>query len=236
MSAERIGAGQPEPQGRGEDPLFHFTRLFILFLQGLFKQFPEGSYRWSEDEQLSELVITDQVPVPRDRIEQRPAIITMRGPAQFSNLSLDQMRTVDDKTGMKERSDLVACTMSINCIAKQGLEAQRLGWAVMSNIRNFKTLLQRAGLHKVGDEISVGPESSPGSLISPEPDPEMAMVTVQIPCFFQWTVKMTPLDAVNLREIEMHMDVQPVFAKTDLRPPTVRGKPVSTLSVTVKAT
>jgi hypothetical protein len=236
MSAERIGAGQPQPQGRGEDPLFHFTRIFLLFLQGLFKQFEAGDYRWSEDPQLSEISITDQIPVPRDIIEKRPAIVTMRGPAQFSNLSHDQMRTVDDRTGMKERSDLVACTMSINCIAKQGLEAQRLGWIVFSNVRNFKTLLQRAGLHKVGDEVSIGPESAPGSLVAPEPDTLMSMVTVQVPCFFQWTVRMTPLDAVNLREIEMHMDVQPVYAKTELRPPTVRGKPLVNLSVDVKTT
>lgn len=229
MSAERIGAGLPEPQGRGEDPLFHFTRLFVSFLQGLFKQFPNGDYKWSEDEQLSEIVITDQVPVPRDRIEQRPAIVTMRGPVQFGNMSLDQVRNVDARNGMKERTDLVACTMSLNCIAKQGLEAQRLGWLVMSSIRNFKTLLQRGGLHKVGDEVSVGPESTPGTMVSPEPDPEMVMVTVQAPCFFQWTVQMTPLDAVNLREIEMHMNVQPILVKTELRPPTVRGMPISTL-------
>lgn len=235
MSSERIAAGTPPPESMGEDPLLHVTRIFLLFLQGLFKQLEEGDWKWSEDEQLSEIVITDQVPVPRDRIEQRPAIVTMRGPVQFLNLSLDQVLTVDPHTGMKHRKDLCACTMSLNCIAKSGIEAQRMGWFVMSSIRNFKTLLQRAGLHKVGDEMSVGPESSPGSLVTPEPDPEMSLVTVQVPCFFQWQVKMTPTDAVKLQEIEVHMGVQPILSQTELRPPSVRGMPIPTLSVTVKS-
>jgi hypothetical protein len=231
MTTEHITTGLPEPQGRGEDPLYHFTRIYLLFLQGLFKQFPEGSYRWSPDTNgNSEIMITDQIPIPRDEVERRPHIVTMRGPAQFANLSHDNMRTVDDRTGMKERTDLVSCTMSINCMAKLGVEAQRLAWIVMSNIRNFKTLLQRAGFHKLGDELSIGPESTPGSLVSPEVDSEMAMVTVQSPFFFQWTVRTTPLDAPSLRVIEQHMELEMLPAKPyQVRPPTVRG-----MQITVK--
>src|SRR5262245_45332006 len=111
MPSEQNMSGLVEPHGRGEETLYHFTRIYLLFVQGLFRQFPEGSYRWSDDEKLSEIVITDQVPIPRDRIEQRPSIVAMRGPAQFANLSLDQMRKVNARTGEKERTDLMACTM-----------------------------------------------------------------------------------------------------------------------------
>lgn len=228
-------SGLVEPQGRGEEPLYHFTRLYILFLQGLFKQFSEGSYKWSDDEGLAEIAITDQCPIPRDRIEARPHIITMRGPAQFANLTLDQMRTIDPRTGMKERSDLVACTMSLNCIAKMGPEAQRIAWITASMIREMKVLLQRAGMFKVGDELTVGPESPPGAMMSGEGDSEFIMVTVHSPFFFQWTTKSTPLDAVQLRGVEMHMRsamLPPAATTTEghvqlsesLRPPTIRGR------------
>lgn len=206
MPNERNMSGLVEPQGRGEEPLYFFTRIYLLFLQGLFKQFPEGSYRWSDDENVSEISILNQVPIPKDRIEQRPAIITMRGPAQFANLTLDQMRTVDTRTGAKTRTDLVACTMTLNCIAKLAPEAQRIAWIVLSNLRRFKELLQRTGgFHKIGDEVSIGGESPPGAFVSPEADTEFVMVSVQSPFFFQWTETVTPLDTVVLEHIELHL-------------------------------
>lgn len=243
MPNEQVMSGLVEPQGRGEDPLFHFTRVYLLFLQGLFKQFSEGSYRWSDDERLSEICITDQVPIPRERIEQRPAIVAMRGPAQFSNLTLDQMRTVDVRTGMKERTDLVACTMSLNIIAKMGPEAQRIAWIVARHIRTFKTLLQRSGLHKVGDDLQVGPESPPGSMVQGESDVEWVMITVHSPFFFQWTEKSTPADAVQVRSIEAHMQtaqLPPAAITTQgavelqsiLKPPSIRGRVIATLRTT----
>lgn len=238
MPNDQNMSGLVEPHGRGEEPLFHFTRVYLLFLQGLFQQFPEGSYRWSDDAKLSEIVITDQCPIPRERIEQRPAIVAMRGPAQFGNLTLDQMRTVDAKTGMKERTDLVACTMSLNVIAKMGPECQRIAWIIMSRIRGMKELIQRAGLHKVGDDVSIGPESPPGSMVGGESDPEWVMVTVQSPFFFQWTEKSTPLDVVSLRAIEMHMQTASlppgatstagrVELRAALSPPTIRGRAIN---------
>jgi hypothetical protein len=233
MSFEAQAPGLPDPVGRGEDPLYYFTRIYLLFLQGLFQQFDQGSYKWSDDDRITEIVITDQSPIPRSRIEQRPAIIAMRGPAQFANMSLDNVRKVDMRTGAKERTDMVTCTMSLCCIAKMGPEAQRIAWIVMSRIRGFKELLQRAGLHKTGDELSITPESPPGAVISGEGDMEAVMVTVQSPFFFQWTEVVTPLYAPHLQAIEVHMraglaqnittaEKQETVAA--LKPPTIRGR------------
>ena len=110
------------------------------------------------------------------------------------------------KTGEREHTDLVACTMSINCIAKNGIEAQRLGWTVMRHIRTFKRLLQRNGqFHRVGEQLSVGPETPPGALVSPEPDPTTVMVTVHSPFFFQWNEKVTPTNAQTVNGISTHI-------------------------------
>lgn len=196
------------PKGLGEDPLTHFTRVYLLFLQGLFTQFPpaSGCFHWSDSQDDTEIAITDQAPIPRDRIEQRPAIVTMRGPAQFANLTLDQLKTLDFKTGTREHTDLVACTMSINCISKNGIEAQRIAWIVMRHIRIFKRLLQReGGFHRIGEQVSVGPESPPGALVNPEPDPSTVMVTVHSPFFFQWNETITPTNAQVVNEIQAHI-------------------------------
>ena len=178
MSSDQTPSGLVEEQGLGEEPLYHFTRIFLLYYQGIFGDMPTGSYKWKEDEKLSEIVIVDQVPIPRTRIEQKPAIVTMRGPAQYGNLSLDNVRTLDSRTGTKERTDLVACTMTLNCILRNDVEAQRIAWIVMRFARQGKSILQKAGIHKIGDEVQMGPISPPGTLVSGEADPDMVMVSV----------------------------------------------------------
>jgi len=238
MSSELITTGLPQPQGLGEEPLYFFTRVYLLFLQGLFKQFPEGSYRWSDDEKLSEITITDQAPIPKDRVEQRPAIITLRGPAQWGNISLDNIEKVDARTGKRRHTDLVSCTMTLNVVAKLGLEAQRIGWIVFTNLRRFNRLLQReGGMHQVGNQVSIGNESPPGAFVQPEADSEMVMVTVQSPFFFKWSEEITPLDAPRAH-IEAHIkavlappDTTGVRQQTVLRQPTIRGVPVGGTSI-----
>lgn len=243
MPNEQVASGLVEPQGLGEEPLYYFTRVYLLFLQGLFSQFPEGSYRWSEDEKLSQISITDQVPIPRERVDQIPAIVTMRGPANFASLSLDQMRDTNLRTGEKVRSDLVSATMSLNCLAKNDVEVQRIAWIVARHLRTFKTTLQRTGMHKVGDEIQVGPISPPGALVAGEAEPELFLVTVYSPFHFMWKESVVPLNTPLLRGIEARLQsaLLPqaatttegrVEARAALRPPGIRGQVINQPTLT----
>ncbi len=249
MSAERSAPPSvPDPQGLGEDPYLYFTKVYLLYLQGLFRQFNPGSWRWSESEQDTEVMITDQAPVPRDRIEQRPALVTMRGPAQFAGMTLDQLRSVDRKTGTREHTDMVACTMTINCIAKSGLEAQRLAWIVQRHIgiANGKRLLQRHGIFKISDNIACSGETPPGALVAPEPTPEMVNVCVTSPFFFQWTERVTLLDSPTFEaaDVYMHSNLHPLplenseltknrEAEVYSKRPTIRGVPITGTSVSL---
>lgn len=235
---DQVASGLVEPQGFSEEPLYFCTRVFLTFLQGLFEQFPSGSFKWSDDEKLSEIAITDQVPIPRGRVEQKPQIVTMRGPAQTANLSLDQVRKYNPHTGEKERTDLISCTMTINVIAKNEVECQRIAWIVFRHIRTFKVEIQRHGLHKVGDELLIGPLSPPGAFIE-ETDPSFFMMTVQVPFHFQWTETSRPLDTPILRSIQARMQTAILPAGTTtpekvaesnftLLPPTIRGRVLTT--------
>lgn len=234
---DQVASGLVEPQGLGEEPLYYCTRVFLTFLQGLFEQFPEGSYRWSDDEKLSEVAITDQVPIPKARVDQKPSIVIMRGPAQFANLTLDQMRKLNTLTGEKERTDLVSCTMTINVIARNGVECQRIAWIIFRHIRTFKTLIQRHGIHKVGDELQIGPESPSGSFVE-ESDPAFVMVSVFAPFHFQWTETVRPLDAPLLRSMETRLRSAllpaaavttqgSVAARAAYRTPGIRGRVIN---------
>ena len=189
-------------------------------------------------------MITDQAPLPRDHTDQRPAIVTMRGPAQFANLTLDQLLTVNSRTGQRTHVDLIPCTMTLNCLAKVGLEAQRIAWIVMRHIRIFKRLLQTKGqMHQVGDLLSIGPESPPGALVSPEVDVELVNVVVQSPFYFQWGEKISPTDSPLLKNIEMHMEASILPSEsisTGIREcnvyrkiPTIKGVPIQGESVQI---
>ena len=231
MASELAPAGTPEPQNLGNDPLLYFTRVYLGFLQGLFAQMPAGSYHWTEDIEQTEIVITDQAPYEISKNSWRPGIVTMRGPSQFANLALDQLLSVDSRTGKKTRADLVSTTMAINVIAKVGLECQRLAWNIARLIRQFKTLIQRFGMHKVGDELTVGPETPPGALVANEGDSEAVMVTVHSPFHFKYADSIVPETAPLMAHITKSLNLgllQPTadqeLRELRLKPPTMRGQ------------
>lgn len=232
MSAERVPNGVQQPQGLGEDPLYHITRVYLAFLQGLFSQFEPGSYRYSEDEQLTEITITNQAPIPKDRLDHRPALVAMMGPAQWANLTLDSRASEDVPTGKRRHQDLVSATMTINAIAKVPAEARRLAWIVFQGLRIHNRLLQQWGpIHQVGNLGSVGQESPPGAFVSPEVNSEFVMVTVQSPFFFNNAYEVTPLNAQRASSIEAQMNskIGPVVERADtkmLRQPSLRGVPL----------
>lgn len=241
MSA-KVPSGVPQPQGPGEDPLLHYTKVFARFLQVVFATFEKGAYRWTDDEALSDILITDQATIARDVVEKRPAIILTRGPASFGNIALNQFAgpgplpkkgenmkypNLDWETGTKRFTDLVACTMTYNCLSKEGLEAQRIAWISMMATRRLKTSLMNAGIHRVGEEVQVGSESSPGSIVQPEADNEITMVSVSVPFYFQDFWSVGPKDKLLLKHIDLALTSSlnyPAAGAVTIREPGMNGK------------
>lgn len=241
MSA-KVSSGIPQPQGQGEDPLLHYTKVFARFLQAVFATFDRGSYQWSIDPALTDITITDQATVARDSVEKRPAIILTRGPASFGNIALDQFAgpgplpapggdmkypNIDYDTGTKRYTDLVACTMTYNCLSKEGLEAQRIAWISMMATRRLKRSLMAAGMHRVGEEIQVSSESSPGAIVQPESDNEITMVSVSVPFYFQDYWSIGPVDKKLLKHIDLALTSSlnyPAPGAVAIREPGMNGK------------
>lgn len=245
MANTRTTAGIPLPQGFAEDPLTNFSRLFVKFLQVIFSSFEKGQYKWEPDDKLTDISITDQATINREVIERRPALIVSRGPASFSNVSLNQFAgprvyysdptTVskvvlnkNPQTGTKRFTDLISAVVDINCLSREGLEAQRLAWITGNSIRVFKAYLLKAGLHRVGEDVSFGAESPPGSIVSSAPN-EIVMVTVSAPFFFQYSWSTSPLQKNLLNEITIGLKSivdAPAPGATILNPPAINGKPI----------
>jgi hypothetical protein len=235
--SERIQSGPPQPQGPGEDPLYHYNRLLVRFLQLVFQTFDKGNYHWDDDDEFTEITISDQATIGRDAVEKRPAIIVARGPASFGNLAIDQFSgprlskkegfvpNFDPVSGARRHTDLVAASSSFNCLSSNGPEAQRIAWICGMAVRRLKRSLMRAGFHRIGEEIQFGTESAPGALVQPDSH-EIVMMTVSVPFFFQdfWTIE--PADKVLLKKLDLALRSTVNFSPgvAALNAPAINGR------------
>lgn len=234
----RVTKGNPQPQGPGEDPLTHYTRIFVKFLQLVFASFEKGAYRWEPDMALTDIVIQDQGSINREVVEKRPAIIVSRGPVAMTNIAMNQFAgplldpktgkvtmNLDAVTGASRHTDLYSATMTYNCLAREGLEAQRIAWICAYATRVLKKALLSAGMHRVGEEVQVGAESGPGSIVQPDTG-EIVMVSVSVPFFFQDTWTVETIDKTLLTRIDLALRSEVGYPASDaviIRQPGFNG-------------
>lgn len=232
----------------GENPLFHVTRICLAFLQNLFKQAPEGEFRWDADKQLTQLIIQDELPLHSEVVNKRPAIVTIRSPVQWAGIGLEQRRDENLRTGERVHTDLISGHMTFNCMSRVKVQAEQLGWLVARHIWILHRIFMRAGFHKMGQRVQILAATPAGALVSGDTEGEVHNVPVISPYEFQWTERITPvnLDVLNEIEVSMASFMRPVEERTErvpirgtatnvdvalrkgrLRPPHVRGRPLS---------
>jgi hypothetical protein len=235
----RVTKGAPQPQGPGEDPLTHYTRVFVRFLQLVFASFEKGAYKWEPDMALTDIVIQDQGTISLEVVEKRPAIIVSRGPVAMTNVGMDQFAgpLLDQKTGRfvpnqdvvsgaKRHTDLYSSSMTYNCLAREGLEAQRIAWICAYATRTLKKALLSAGMHRVGEEVQVGAESGPGTIVQPDSG-EISMVSVSVPFYYQDTWTIETIDKTLLTRIDLALRSEVGYPAADavlIRQPGFNGR------------
>lgn len=167
------------------DPIYAANRTVVGFVQGLFKALPEGKYTWSEDPEQTEILITDAAPITSEVLTARPCIVSVRGQSQYANTAMNSLEYIDHKTGIKSYRDVVAASITLNCLSKNGVEAGRLAWFVASHIKALRHTLQRRGpfVH-IGQDVMVMGEMQPGGLLQDPSD----VGAVNVPVILQFTV------------------------------------------------
>jgi hypothetical protein len=237
----RTTTSLPQPQGLGEDPLSSYLRIFTRFLQLVFASFEKGSYQWSQDFGTTDIVIQGEGTVQTEVVEKRPAIVVSRGPVAFTNLVLDQFagplldaqtgkltRNLNLVTGERRHTEMLSASVSYNCLSKEGLEAQGIAWRCAYATRVLKRALLRVGMHRVGEELQVGSESPPGSIVQPDPK-EIIMVPVGVPFYFQQTWTDGPLDKTLLNRVALALRSEVGYSdppQVVLRAPGLNGQPL----------
>lgn len=157
-----------EPQDR----LYKATKAFIRFCQGVFQSREPGSYRWSQDENDTEILISSVEPQNKETTNIRPFISINRSVASYAGTSRDQTASRSFAGDKKTFSDLVTTGIIITCTAKEGVEAGEIAYVLFRLIPAFKPQIQRLGqLHHISNSIQLNPETPhgaimPGSLFS----------------------------------------------------------------------
>ena len=176
--------------------------ILLRFLQDIFFQMPrgQGCYHFepgqetgSTDEENTEIVITDSGTVNTDTVEKRPAIIVSRGPFAYGNTSLDHLLRFEPSISGNTRvhTDLLTGSFVINCLSREGLEAEEIALIVSKAIRIYRRLLQKAGFFHIGTLVQVGAETAAGALVSGDSDEDFINVPVSFPVYYQesWTIE-----------------------------------------------
>lgn len=193
--------------------------IILRFLQDFFYQMPSGEQPslfhfepagsspgtgddYKTAEQVTEIIITDAMSVNTDTLEKRPCLVLSRGPFAYNNASMDNLLALDGFTGKETHTDLLAGSFTINCISREGLEAERLAVIVARAIRYYRNLLQKAGFFHIGTLVQVGSESPPGSLVSGGSEEDFVNVPVSLPVYYQESWTNTPV-AETLNKITL---------------------------------
>lgn len=208
-----MAAKVPETQGRPTfpgssfkyTPLRHVRVLFITFVQGLFQAAPKGCYHWVDDEETSDIIITNENRIDPEILNKRPVITFTRGPIQFYSLGIDDRVNYDFALDKKRKGVLVPGTMTINCVSRVGLEAEDLAWVVAEHIWLLRDLLMKAGFFEIGRNPQIGSPSPAGSIITNDQGDEYTAVPITVPFQFARDSSFTPLGKQIVNNIRQQL-------------------------------
>lgn len=184
-------------------PLRHVRVLLASFLQGLFAEAPPGQYRWSSDDQQTEIIIRDENPINVEVVGKRPSITFTIGTVQFYSLGMDDMYSYDATIDRKVKIINVPGTMNINVCSRSDIEAHDLAWVVAEHIWLLRELLLKAGFFEIGRNIVIGSPSPAGSIVTNDNSREWFCSTVSVPWQFTRKSAFTNLGDQIVRNIEL---------------------------------
>jgi len=183
-------------------PVRHVRVMFIRFCQGLFHAAPQGAYHWEEDENHTEILITNENKIDAEVVARRPALHFTRGPLSFYSLGIDDMMSYEFDIDKKTKGILVPGTMTINCVSRVPQESEDIAWVVMEHLWLLRHLLMRAGFFEIGRQPQMGSPSAAGSIVANDQGDEFTATPVSVPFQFSRTSSFTPLGKQIVRSIE----------------------------------
>lgn len=135
-------------------------RTAIEFLQILFGTRAPGSFHYDADDTKTDIQIADINAADLNSLNVRPAIIVARGPLNWQGLGLgsNSVEKVNIATRETSYNDLLVGSLSISCIAREGIEAEQIAHLVFNSFKFFNSTLRKQGFFSV-KSLNIGAES-----------------------------------------------------------------------------
>jgi len=169
----------------------------LRFLQIVYSQRSSGDLKYiHNDEEATDIRITDNHAYQLDSNDKRPAIIGVRGSISWNNIGISGLQNLDLKTGQEKRTDLMNGSLTLNCLSSVGVEAERIASDVFNLFKVFKNTLRKFGFFTVRS-MTIGPEQ----LIEASGEADLFLVSVMVQCQVQDRWMLEPKSAAELREI-----------------------------------
>jgi hypothetical protein len=133
-------------------------RTTIEFLQILFGQREPGSFKYDQDDTITEIQICDLHSVDLNAINVRPSIVLTRGPLSWQKVGIGDIESRNTKTGAYTFNDLLIGSVAISCISREGIEAEEIGHLVFNSFKFFRPQLQKYGFFTIRS-LNIGAET-----------------------------------------------------------------------------
>jgi hypothetical protein len=233
--AVKIPEFNPQDGTLAHDPFYFLQKLFVYFLQNLFRTFPAGyGMRWDPDTTTTELVISADKPQLSD-VEVLPHVTCILGSGQWGNVGMDQLQALRSFDAQRTHTDLMSMTMSYHCQAKEDMDAQRIAWNTSFYTNVFRRLIHQAGsIHHLAPNHSISAVSGPTAFTGSKAENEIVSVVVTVPFYWQpqWRIK-KPAELWKRMVVQLSVNETRPYPvpRQQIRPPTVGGRPVTTVPI-----
>ena len=188
-----------EREERIPNAAIFLKRTALEFLQILFSTRGEGRFRYSKDDTHSEIQISDIHAVDLENVNQRPAIVAVRGPVSWMGQGLGggAVEARNMQTGAHVFNDLLTGSIAFSCLSREGVEAEQVAHIVFNSFKFFRPVLSQYGFFSV-KSLNIGGES----LIEQEgSDDKTTIVPVYISAIIQDRWSLDNTTARKLRDI-----------------------------------
>jgi hypothetical protein len=127
---------------RAKDAVLSFLQN-TFSLPGLFRNQP-NSFRYSDDEKSTRIMIADYTTENLNSVNVKPAILVQRGNITPQQISIGDKTMQSFLMPIEERQLLLNVAITIHCYSREGLEAELLSVIVFKLIRYLNEDIQKA--------------------------------------------------------------------------------------------
>lgn len=170
----------------------------LRFLQLVYQQRESNNLKYiHDDEDATEIRISDQHAFQLEATDLKPAIIAVRGSMQWGNVGMNNgLQSLNMRTGQEERTDIISTSVAFSCLSRVGLEAEQIASDVFNLFKFFRKTLSKHGFLTIRS-ASIGPEQ----LIEAPGEPKLFLVSVLLTCQVQDRWLLEPKAAAELKRV-----------------------------------